>query len=366
MGPISNIGPKTPRAARDRPEQKLEAKFSRRNDAGDSPDGGRTVASVANLACGVWPHAAAPCAALPRSIVRQPWRTSGRPPRNIVAQPCAKRRTAMAQQLRNAAGSSPGHRVETAPSLRPMCAASAQRGPRSETNSLRSACTRRLMDFITNGVSSSSWPKQIPAKQGGGGARRPSRARTWPGPTGPGPTGEHSVHPYHRDFIITPIANQIGPIDSVSKTEYYDLKNHFSEPQCKMTVLPLNRSRTPQNPPQVLNTLSSVSVRESQIQYLCDPQWFRDTASRGPTIIVAPESQFRTCPSDHGKSLGSRTPQNPLRILNTLSSVSVRESRIQYLCDPQWFREKASRGPTTIVAPESQFRTCPTDHVKSI
>ncbi|KZV28662.1 hypothetical protein F511_33607 [Dorcoceras hygrometricum] len=59
--------------------------------------------------------------------------------------------------------------------------------------------------------------------------------------------------------------------------------------------------------------------------------------------------------------LGSRTPQNPLPMLNTLSSVSVRESRIQYLCDPQWFRDTASHGPTTIVAPESQFRTCPTD-----
>ncbi|KZV20890.1 hypothetical protein F511_35999 [Dorcoceras hygrometricum] len=59
------------------------------------------------------------------------------------------------------------------------------------------------------------------------------------------------------------------------------------------------RCRTPQNPPQVLNTLSSVSVRESRIQYLCDPQWFRDTASRGPTTFVLPESQFRTCPSDH-------------------------------------------------------------------
>ncbi|KZV50393.1 K(+) efflux antiporter 3, chloroplastic-like [Dorcoceras hygrometricum] len=80
---------------------------------------------------------------------------------------------------------------------------------------------------------------------------------------------------------------------------------------------------------------------ESRIQYLCDPQWFRDTASRGPTTIVAPESQFRTCPSDH---------------------VSMLESRIQYLCDPQWFRDTASRGPTTIVAPESQFRTCPSDH----
>ncbi|KZV44382.1 anthocyanidin 5,3-O-glucosyltransferase-like [Dorcoceras hygrometricum] len=58
-----------------------------------------------------------------------------------------------------------------------------------------------------------------------------------------------------------------------------------------------------QNSPPMLNTLSSVSVRESRIQYLCDPQWFRDTASRGPTTIVAPESQFRICPSDHGKSV---------------------------------------------------------------
>ncbi|KZV44298.1 hypothetical protein F511_17621 [Dorcoceras hygrometricum] len=49
----------------------------------------------------------------------------------------------------------------------------------------------------------------------------------------------------------------------------------------------------------MLNTLSSVSVREYRIQYLRDPQWFRDTASRGPTTIAASESQFRTCPSDH-------------------------------------------------------------------
>ncbi|KZV23112.1 hypothetical protein F511_09150 [Dorcoceras hygrometricum] len=28
----------------------------------------------------------------------------------------------------------------------------------------------------------------------------------------------------------------------------------------------------------------------------------RDTASRGPTTIVTPKSQFRTCPSDHGKA----------------------------------------------------------------
>ncbi|KZV53076.1 hypothetical protein F511_07931 [Dorcoceras hygrometricum] len=77
-----------------------------------------------------------------------------------------------------------------------------------------------------------------------------------------------------------------------------------------------------QNPPQVLNTLSSVSVRESRIQYLFDPQWFRDTASRGPTTIVAPESQFRTCPSDHGIQLAVG-PQ-PLRLRNHNSGLAQR------------------------------------------
>ncbi|KZT76300.1 hypothetical protein F511_46672 [Dorcoceras hygrometricum] len=90
-----------------------------------------------------------------------------------------------------------------------------------------SACTRRLEEIGTDGFSLKDWPEQFPAKEA---------AAT----TGLGPTDEHSVHPHHRDFIVTPIADQIGPIDSVSKTEYYDLKNHFSEPQCKMTVLPLN------------------------------------------------------------------------------------------------------------------------------
>ncbi|KZV49988.1 endoribonuclease Dicer2 [Dorcoceras hygrometricum] len=33
-----------------------------------------------------------------------------------------------------------------------------------------------------------------------------------------------------------------------------------------------------------------------------------DTASRGPTTIVAPESQFRTCPTDHGKASSNIAP----------------------------------------------------------
>ncbi|KZV37759.1 hypothetical protein F511_24540 [Dorcoceras hygrometricum] len=40
---------------------------------------------------------------------------------------------------------------------------------------------------------------------------------------------EHSVRLIHCGLIITPIDDQIGPIDSVSKTEYYDVKNKFSD-----------------------------------------------------------------------------------------------------------------------------------------
>ncbi|KZV29246.1 hypothetical protein F511_35914 [Dorcoceras hygrometricum] len=111
-----------------------------------------------------------------------------------------------------------------------------------------SACTTRPDEIGADGFSSSSWPEQIPAKRGGGGGDggllREERAAATRALRGPGPTDEHSVHPHHRDFIVTPIADQIGPIDSVSKTEYYVLKNHFSEPQCKMTVLPLNSGKS--------------------------------------------------------------------------------------------------------------------------
>ncbi|KZV41192.1 hypothetical protein F511_43693 [Dorcoceras hygrometricum] len=34
----------------------------------------------------------------------------------------------------------------------------------------------------------------------------------------------------------------------------------------------------------------------------------RYTTSRGPTTIAAPESQFRTCPTDHGKASSNIAP----------------------------------------------------------
>ncbi|KZV30910.1 WPP domain-associated protein [Dorcoceras hygrometricum] len=103
----------------------------------------------------------------------------------------------------------------------------------------------------TDGFSSSRLAgNNFPAARGGGGggAQRAAAALSdgfGSGPTGPGPTDEHSFHLHHRDSTVTPIADQIGPIDSVSKTECYDLKNHFSEPHCKMTSVDLLGSRTP-------------------------------------------------------------------------------------------------------------------------
>ncbi|KZV24894.1 hypothetical protein F511_16553 [Dorcoceras hygrometricum] len=57
--------------------------------------------------------------------------------------------------------------------------------------------------------------------------------------------------------------------------------------------------RTSILPPPILKKLSLIFVRELRSQYLCDPQWFKDTASHEPTTCVTPKSQFRTDPSDH-------------------------------------------------------------------
>ncbi|KZV16342.1 hypothetical protein F511_25963 [Dorcoceras hygrometricum] len=113
MGPISNIGPKTSRAARDRPELNLEAKLSRHNNlpeivAGRRPHGGGRRHHVA---CGAWPHACRILCGAWRWL-RQPVAqcfSPGRPPEahgraNLspsVAQPARKSAARVAQQLRN-------------------------------------------------------------------------------------------------------------------------------------------------------------------------------------------------------------------------------------------------------------------------
>ncbi|KZV39251.1 formin-like protein 7 [Dorcoceras hygrometricum] len=78
-----------------------------------------------------------------------------------------------------------------------------------------------------------------------------------------------------------------------------DLTNLSRTESPPRSGIQLAGSRTCILPPPMLNKLSSISVRVSRSQYLYDPQWFRDTASRGPTTIATPKSQFRTDPSDH-------------------------------------------------------------------
>ncbi|KZV29507.1 hypothetical protein F511_24010 [Dorcoceras hygrometricum] len=50
----------------------------------------------------------------------------------------------------------------------------------------------------------------------------------------------------------------------------------------------------------MLNMFSSIYIRELGNQYLCDPQWFMDTASRGLTTPLTLKTHFRTYLSDNG------------------------------------------------------------------
>ncbi|KZV20891.1 hypothetical protein F511_36000 [Dorcoceras hygrometricum] len=70
IGPVSNIGPKTSWAARDRPELNLEGKISCRNTPEITSDGGRTAVAAATIARGTRPRAAVTCAAQPRNAMR--------------------------------------------------------------------------------------------------------------------------------------------------------------------------------------------------------------------------------------------------------------------------------------------------------
>ncbi|KZV41930.1 heat shock 70 kDa protein 17 [Dorcoceras hygrometricum] len=69
-----------------------------------------------------------------------------------------------------------------------------------------SACTRRPDEIGADGFSSKDRTEQFPAKEaaalGGGGGFELSDG-FGSGPTGPGPLDEHSVHPHHRNFIVS-------------------------------------------------------------------------------------------------------------------------------------------------------------------
>ncbi|KZV21434.1 hypothetical protein F511_18671 [Dorcoceras hygrometricum] len=64
-------------------------------------------------------------------------------------------------------------------------------------------------------------------------------------------------------------------------------------------------------------------------QHLCDPQWFRDTASRGLKTFVTPKPHFRTNPSDHGKA-SSNIAHDPLGIIDSVSKNQSIMVSVQY------------------------------------
>ncbi|KZV23053.1 pectinesterase [Dorcoceras hygrometricum] len=78
--------------------------------------------------------------------------------------------------------------------------------------------------------------------------------------------------------------------------------------------------------------------------------------SQQPVIVFSKEHQNDTVP----------TNSNDIAELHQLTTdISCETTKsCQYLCDPQWFRDTASRGLTTIVTPKSQFRIDPSDHVE--
>ncbi|KZV16964.1 hypothetical protein F511_35402 [Dorcoceras hygrometricum] len=168
------------------------------------------------------------------------------------------------------------HRLVILESIKDIVAKEEQMLDWFETDSLETSVKRRMYiiakyqekllrnfwrrdEICTDGFSSSNWPEQIPAKR----RRRTAAAAACEEERG-------------------------GGCDALGLG-----------------------SRTSILPPPMLNKLSLISMRESRNQYLCDPQWFRDTASHGPTTCVTPKPQFRTDPSDHGKASSNIAPCSP-------------------------------------------------------
>ncbi|KZV29249.1 hypothetical protein F511_35550 [Dorcoceras hygrometricum] len=94
-------------------------------------------------------------------------------------------------------------------------------------------------------------------------------------------------------------------------------------------VLQFEGSHTSILPPTILNKLSLVSIRELRNKYFCDPQWFRDTASRGFTTFVTPKSHFRTNHRIMVKRLAT-SPHDPLGINDSACKNQSVMVRVQY------------------------------------
>ncbi|KZV43215.1 hypothetical protein F511_36350 [Dorcoceras hygrometricum] len=190
---MSNIGPKTSWAARDKPELDPRKQTSRHDIAGASPDGGRhhknharrkathsrdkrdapmrhralcMAHSLCTTICAS-PHNHCATLLADRAIMCAKLATIGRPFSGQLSAVERGKRAIIARACAHGEG-------EGAPPCaavpRPITSIRSMTG--RETPS--SACTRRPDEISVDGFSSSSWPEQIPAKQGGGGggARR--------------------------------------------------------------------------------------------------------------------------------------------------------------------------------------------------
>ncbi|KZV24053.1 lysosomal Pro-X carboxypeptidase-like [Dorcoceras hygrometricum] len=200
-GPISNISPKTSRAARDRPEQN-----PRRNQPSrHRRSGGRWQRTTARQARRTAARNVARTSRGQRasSVDQQAssGATSGRPPRNIIAQTCTKRRTAIAHDCagqldrRPANGRDPGavagamsnfirfdSEIQRKRHFTVGGGRYRQSGPRPDSRLLRQHALKGLTRSARMDSPRQIWPEQIPAKRrwrraptacidGGGGVR---------------------------------------------------------------------------------------------------------------------------------------------------------------------------------------------------
>ncbi|KZV31568.1 hypothetical protein F511_13508 [Dorcoceras hygrometricum] len=161
MGQISNIGPKTSWAARDRPEQYLE-EISHRNAAGRHAERWPPPTNRVRHSAARRPHDARPGRAnsgayrRERAPIRAHWLRTTTQRLSVAAghvwPPCAASAHGVARANTRARRWLPPHTAAAGG----RAAVDRQSGPRPEIIFLQLACTRKLMDFGTDG----KYPRQ--------------------------------------------------------------------------------------------------------------------------------------------------------------------------------------------------------------
>ncbi|KZV20909.1 hypothetical protein F511_14923 [Dorcoceras hygrometricum] len=312
-----------------------------------------------------------------------------------------------------------------------------------------SACTRRPYEISTDGFSISSWPEQIPVKQGGGGgARRKAKAAAAAFERGEGaallmlgdtasrgpttivaPESKFRTCPTDHDSIGYPRMSASGE----SSTRCIDSYMHRGLTQSRRLMIPMlllvlltfvEQRRLSKWQRCVLMLLlesaggsalrgfelslasgrtrsyclskyrvdrlelrsgfgnlessTCVTLNGSGIQLVVGPQplWLRNHNSGLAQWIMISPIRYTTRNETPSSACTRRTDENST---NRFSSSNWPETNFRrrrasatalggggggYVSEEgaAKARDTASRGPTTIVAPESQFRTCPSDH----